>query len=596
MKFTIALIWILFLPLFGFATRDSLSVDSLNKKSFGFIVKGEFPKADSASQEALKLSESIHYKKGIMYAATNLGVIAWYQDNSPRAFQYYLRSLKVAEEMSDKKLISKACVNIGLVYSTEKEYDKALEYYLRAIKLKEEVKDTKGFTRVLNNVARLYASQNDFQNAGIYYKRSYERALADKDTAMIALDLMDIGSLDMTQGDTASALKNYEASLRMADGRDKVLTPNIKCKIATVFILQKKHKEAEALLKSGLEGAIETTDLDIQSELNQKLSELYALRNDWALSYVHYKKHSELKDSIFNAKKTKELVRSEMNYEFDKKQAIEKIEQEKKDLVAAEELKQNKLQRNYLIIGFILLFMVGFLVVRAYQQKQKVLMEESKRKQIEAELEIHRNLQKERDRISRDLHDNVGSHLTYIISQLDYTSALLPQSETKVQDKLQGMRSDSRELMQMLRETIWAIKKEKISLNEFNEKVRELLSRYHANLPGIQFRFNCDESTGNKTELQPVQSLNLFRIIQEGLNNVIKHAGAKNVNITVALPKTDTLLLTIEDDGKGFLGNASKEQYGLKNMEARAKEMNGELAITSEINKGTKLNARIHLN
>ncbi|MCE3225552.1 MAG: protein serine/threonine phosphatase [Bacteroidetes bacterium] len=351
---------------------DTTYVNGLNRFARELILKSEFLSADSVLRLALKSGEDLNFKRGVFNSVTNFGVIYYYQDNFPVALQYYLKALKIAEETNSKSLISRAMANVGLIFFSNGEHAKALEYYFKALHLKEELKDEAGITAILSNIGNCYKEQKEYGNALDHYKQSLAKARANKNPGMIGLSLIEIGTIYELQSDTMKALASYVEALKASEEcGDKVLIPSGKGKIAAIYIQQSKYKQAEELLISALKISEEIGDLSNQSELNQKLSELYVRQKNWQLSYKYYKNYTLLKDTIFNAKKTKELVRNEMNFEFDKKQTVQKIEQEKRDAIVAEEMKQQKTQRNYLIIGLMLMLIVAILVFRSYRQKQK---------------------------------------------------------------------------------------------------------------------------------------------------------------------------------------------------------------------------------
>ena len=352
--------------------QDTTRVNILNRYGRELILKGKYLRADSILQEALQLGQNLNFKKGEFNSVTNIGVIYWYQDNFPVALQYYLKALKISEETNDKTLIARAMANIGLIFESQNENSKALSYYLKALHLKEELKDEIAITAILTNIGNLYVNQKDYKNGMNYYAKSFNKAKINNNYGMIGLNLSEMANVYVFQGDTAKALISYFEALKIAEKhKDKIQLPNVKAKIGAIYIHKHKYREAEDYLKSALLIAEELGDLSNQSELNQRLSELFVKQHNWLLSYKYYKNYTELKDSIFNSKKTKELVRNEMNFEFNKKQTIEKIEQEKKDALANKELKQKKMERNYFIIGFILMLFVVALVFRSYRQKQK---------------------------------------------------------------------------------------------------------------------------------------------------------------------------------------------------------------------------------
>jgi serine phosphatase RsbU (regulator of sigma subunit) len=412
---------------------DTTKVNALNQATKEFIIKGDYLKADSFAREGLKLAKSLSFKKGIFDAYNHSGVIFWYRDNFPKALQNYFNALKTAEDMHNDFLISRSQANVALVFINQKEYAKALVYYNKALVVKEKMGDKNGIAAILNNIGTIYEEKKEPGNALRYYERSLEVARSNSHSGMIGLDLYSIGGIYFNRGNTAGALENYLEALVVAETiQDKVLIPKIKNKTGDIYIQQKKYAEAEGLLKEALAMSLAVGNLSNQTESNRLLSRLYAQKGNWKLSYKHYKEHTELKDSIYNDTKTKDMVRNEMNFDFDKKQALEKKEQEKKDAITAAELSQQRMQRNYFIAGFILMLVVAIVVFRSYRQKQKANRIIALQKQ---EVEKQKEIVESQKHILEEHQKEIIDSITYakrlqeaILPPQDFINSYLPDN------------------------------------------------------------------------------------------------------------------------------------------------------------------------
>ena len=210
------------------------------------------------------------------------------------------------------------------------------------------------------------------------------------------------------------------------------------------------------------------------------------------------------------------------------------------------------------------------------------------KEQIRA-LEKEQAIRKERERISRDLHDNVGSQLTFLISSIDNLTFSRsphpsPLSEgdgnisRDLRARLQDVSAYGRKTIKELRNTIWAMKHEDtdiehliLKLNEFKQEVNSRISNLHMEI---------NNYIKSSVTLSTQQILSLYRIIQEAIQNVIKHSGATEVHIEFSSTK-DKINLAIHDNGKGFDVNKLNKGNGLNNMKSRCKEASGELQIES---------------
>jgi signal transduction histidine kinase/ligand-binding sensor domain-containing protein len=208
-------------------------------------------------------------------------------------------------------------------------------------------------------------------------------------------------------------------------------------------------------------------------------------------------------------------------------------------------------------------------------------------------LQLEQEMQKEKQRLSRDLHDNLGSQLTWLsnnISQLQRAE----MEHLPVEQRMNQLKEGAGELMQTLRETIWIINKEKISAVEFFDKLVSHAARHIEAYPPMQLQ--TEENISVNHQLNSGTALQLFRICQEAITNACKHAEATTLTLK-AMTDERHFAINISDNGKGF-DAANKEisgHYGLMNMEERARESNLKLEIKSSASEGTEITVSLNV-
>ncbi|SNT00876.1 Two component regulator propeller [Ekhidna lutea] len=224
----------------------------------------------------------------------------------------------------------------------------------------------------------------------------------------------------------------------------------------------------------------------------------------------------------------------------------------------------------FITLSLIVVILLIIFVVRYYSHQS---LKERLRK-----LEIQQKIQSERERISRDLHDNVGSQITYIASSIDHLSG------NGSSDDLKELGEYARDTMRQLRETIWVINHDEVTLDELKSKVIEYLAdvlQFHSQ---IVHEVNFESSD---LKLKPSDAINLFRIIQEAVNNIIKHAKASKIEIQLNLNEGNQLI--IADNGVGFIGNSKDGHFGLINMKGRAAELGADFQLITKPKAGTTI-------
>ena len=222
------------------------------------------------------------------------------------------------------------------------------------------------------------------------------------------------------------------------------------------------------------------------------------------------------------------------------------------------------------------------LTEQTHQQQQQAVETQMRLQQQEVRaLEAQLRLQAEKERIARDLHDHVGSQLSVIASSLDY-----PANE-RTAHQVAAIGAYARDAMQSLRDTIWAIHQEQVTMPEFRIKLQQYVGRQQELVKGCRLVVQGDAHLPQL--LNSVQALNLFRIVQEALTNALKYAHASQIIISYQLTEENGLLLSIEDNGVGFCScpDTERPHYGLLNMQRRAVDLGGHCRIDAEPGRGT---------
>jgi signal transduction histidine kinase len=247
-----------------------------------------------------------------------------------------------------------------------------------------------------------------------------------------------------------------------------------------------------------------------------------------------------------------------------------------------------------LIAGIFLLLFVGLLAYRNFLNRHKILkqseelkrqkiMELEKEKQLIAAQSLLKGQEEERTRLARDLHDGVGGLLSGVKLSMSNMKGNVFLSE----ENALAMNNVIMQLDQSIAEL------RRVSHNMMPESLikyglKEALENYCETL-NVSGKIKVQLQTyGLEERMEQSTEIVIYRMVQELLNNVIKHADAKNVLIQL-MRKHDRFTLTVEDDGKGFDTNEISNGAGLENMKARAEYLNGNVDIVSSKGEGTSV-------
>jgi len=282
------------------------------------------------------------------------------------------------------------------------------------------------------------------------------------------------------------------------------------------------------------------------------------------------------KDAFYEANSANTLASLQAKYELQKKEGT--IIKQQLDLT----------KKNYLIYGSIILagfaLLLFWVLFNNYRRKQKLKMEyalqEEKRLSAQSIIDAE---EQERKRIAADLHDNIGAYASAIRADVEKLSS---KGTTESNIPLQNLEQHSREIINSLRDTIWVLNKENITITGIGDRIKSYTGKLQPSYNFIQFHIK-EEITNNR-RINSQHALNIFRIIQEAIHNSLKYSRAENIYIEII--SHETLMLSVTDDGIGIDEKNTGIGNGMKNMKTRANDIGMKISIQANKNKGTKVN------
>jgi signal transduction histidine kinase len=226
------------------------------------------------------------------------------------------------------------------------------------------------------------------------------------------------------------------------------------------------------------------------------------------------------------------------------------------------------------------------LIYRQQKLKTTQQAQEFELKSAISKIENQNKLQEQRLNISRDLHDNIGAQLTFIISSVDNIKYAFDITNEKLDNKLSNISSFAKDTIIELRDTIWAMNSNEISFEDLEIRINNYIEKAREAKDQISFSFAIDPVLKTQ-KLTSVQGMNIYRTIQEALNNAIKYANATVISIN-AKQVENQLKIIIQDNGVGFDEATVEKGNGLQNMQKRIEEIGGEFHLSSS-NEGTRI-------
>lgn len=571
----------------GLIVRNNL--DSL-RPSFYLVLsklKMNLLQKDSAEYYTqLSLNSAILFKNKFFEtrALFGLGNLQFIKGKYDEAIKFYHQSLKIAEQNNFKERIALCYKNIGLCHLKIMQHVEALSYYDKALKQFQILNDSFNVSQTVLNIGSVYFELNDSKNAISNYKTSLALSIALNDSITIAKLYNNIGAVYIdSERDTVKGLPYLlKASKIKEDLEDNESLSFAYDNIANIYAQLKKFDSASFFLNKALKYAKESNSYYDLKEVYASFSNLNTLKNDYKQALQYYKLSVQMKDSSINTESIEGIKEIETKFEVEKKDLL--LAKNKAEIEAQQKqhVIKNIIICAIIIITVLILFLIFSYFKNGKQQQQLKFNSELEIQKQKNEKAIFEAEEKERLRIAQDLHDNMGSYATSILAQIDNVE--ISPNEIK-NEKIKDLRSDAENIMSTLRETIWILKTKTISAQQFFELLKIYADKNLVKNLGMTVKYKEDVST--LKYLSPTISLNLYRIIQEIVQNIVKHAKAKNVEFT--LFSNGRIVLQIIDDGVGFdIDNLSRKS-GLDNMEFRANESNYHIEVKSLPNKGTQV-------
>ncbi len=328
--------------------------------------------------KSLKIQQEIGNKEGVAMSFNNIGLIYDDQGNIPKALEYYQRALKIREEIGDKKGVATSLKSIGYVYNTMGDIPKALEYYHRNLKIREEMGDKKGIAGSLNNLGMIYKNQGDIDKGLDYSQRSLKIYEEIGDKYGIAISLNNMGSIYESKGDLAKALEYYHESLKIREEfQNKEGITKSLIVIGSVYHDQKEYRKAIEYSEKGMVLAKELGFPENIKNAAQILHLSYKATGNTAKALENYELFVAMRDSIINETNKKASLRSQFQYEYEKKAAADSVKVAEEKKVVAVQLQQEKTQRFALYGGIVLIALFSIFMFNRFRvtRKQKQIIE-----------------------------------------------------------------------------------------------------------------------------------------------------------------------------------------------------------------------------
>ncbi len=594
------------------------------------VLHGSLGRQDSVTQclkEALEVARRLNSDEKTKATTNQLSTHYYSNGQLDSAITYFeqLLSLKKAEQDAASQISDLG--TLGRLYQERGNYLNAQQHFIDALRLAENQRDTFFIMSLCANISGTYAAQQLYPSAKKYARRAMQLAAAKKVRQTEAQSLKTLAACLQQEDSTEAALRHYRAALAIyRQLNNPINAADVQIELSKLLYQRKDDYQAarglineaiaarqgaedpiglltaqlvlgEIELRDGQPGRAvqllrqclaDATAMDHQNARRRALgllAEAYAQQGNYRHAFDYFRAYSSLNDSIASIEKSRAINELEVLYETEKKDKA--LIEHKAEI----EHKANRIRRqNYqqaLTLGALAVFglLVGFLFYvnrknrQLNQQKIEVLKKQQETQRLKA---IIQGEEKERRRIARDLHDGLGALLATTKMRINALENDAPQikqlpSYCKAEELIDEACRTIREISHNMVPTVLNQHGLEYALNDLCQSVA------HAHNIRVDFLpFDLNE------DLDVTLKVSIYRMVQELLRNVIKHARATEVIVQLTM-ESEHITLIVEDDGRGFDPSRvnGHNGIGLENIRSRVEYLEGNMEIESNREEGS---------
>lgn len=533
------------------------------------------------NQQAIRLSDTINDSLMMGKAFFNAGTSARLCEKPRLAVQYYLEGQRIFEKHGDASIEARGHDILQSLYENLDQFDKAKEHGRIAVSLSRAQNDSLLLMSALANLGMSYAELNQLDSAEKVYNESLAICRLLKNDYSENILMLNMGDLYFNQQQFHRLKPMYTRALAISTAMDNLENTGIALRgMAIAHLYENDYTTALKYAQRALQIADSLHVLSEKQKCLNTLANIHFALHNVATAASLTKQAAMLADSINNQRLQRDIAELETIY----------LVQQKEDRLAQQQASlRQKSNLNYALGALAILLLASLLLVwRTWQQKQKLQAQEIDRlqqeKQLAAAEAIMQGEEQERSRLAKDLHDGLGGMLSGIKFSLQHTkgNVLLNDEGQAAFEKSIVMLDQSINEMRRVAHNMMPESLLKFGLS------KALADFCHDMQQSSQLSISCHLLEVDK--LPKGEAISVYRIVQELVNNILKHAHATEALIQVTR-HDDVLSITVEDNGRGMQQQQNEAAAGMgwNNIRSRVHFLKGQIDVQSTPEAGTSV-------
>jgi tetratricopeptide (TPR) repeat protein len=566
--------------------RDSNRVTALVKLADATVYTDPAT-AMREADEALEIAEAQHWVKGVALAWRQKGNAYYVFSDNPAAMDCYIKASDAARPLHIRELDASLDNNLANIYSDMRQFDKALDYYRQFLRFARELKSKKQETIALVNIATVYTELGELDKAIATGREALDLNRQEGIAYYIPIILNNLGVAYDKEGKTDSALADFRQSITLAErsGNNDARASSLE-EIGKVYLARVDYAHTEKYALQSLTVARQLQSAEWQSGAWQSLYQVYEKRGQYDKALDAYRQYIVFRDSVSNDEKRAAMTRKGMQFDFERKEAATKAENDKQTALAQAEIRRQGLIRKGLVAGVLVLLLAGLSSFILYKRRR-----DAEERQKEADLRARVS-----DTEMKVLRLQMNPH--FIFNSLNSISDYISKNETTTANYFLS------KFAKMMRQVLEHSEKSEITLAEDLQVVESYIQLEGMRLRNdLQYEIVIDPAIDAEATMVPPLIVQPFveNSIWHGLSGKA-HAGKLSIRIT---RDNGMIHYIVEDNGigrtaAGRQAAANRRSMGLRITRDRieilnqTKQTNAGVEIT-DLAQGTRVELKLPL-
>jgi two-component system, NarL family, sensor kinase len=540
---------------------------------------------------ARQVKDSFHIGASLFNIGTALGYLSDYE----AATEYCLEGRKMLEGKGSHDIEAQINDKLQVLYYQRAQYDKAIEFGEKALQKARELKVPFFLAQTLINLSINYIQKKSTQKAKPLLNEALSIAKQLNNIELEATTMLNLGQIALEEGDYETVKRNWERSLflyqQLASSGGEVLALRA---MAKYYLHKKDFITAENFGRRSLEMAAKNNYRAEHAWASSLMANISFAAGKTEPGEQYFQQSTDTLIRMINDLLSQRSAQLEKKYETGKKETqIKQLEAERK--VQLLSLRQ-KNAMNYILAGSaVIILIVSILSYRAYRQKQKLqqqrIVQLEKEKHLTATEAVLKGEEQERTRLARDLHDGLGGMLSgikYSFQNMKGNLVMTPENHQAFERSMDMLDSSIKEMRRVAHNMMPE------ALVQFGLDIALKDLCHDINKSGA-LQINYQSIGLENAVIDQTTAITIYRIVQELINNAMKHSGAKSAIVQVSRT-TGIISITVEDDGDGFNTERLSQQVGMgwSNIQSRINYLKGKVDLRSAPGQGTSVHIELN--